>query len=321
MRCLPLSAIVCAAFGATLAPAQVTVKQLSDRVAVEIDGKPYTALFFGPAKPYLHPLRSASGIIVTRRFPMETVAGEAHDHPHHRGLWFSHGDVNGVDFWGNEPGQAPKAGKIVLDRVIGVRSGKKSGSVQATFRWVDTAGKPLLSDARTYTFTTAPGLRIVDVDIELTALEKVVFGDTKEGTFALRLAPGLEEPGKNVPLEPKRTGQMANAEGAIGESKVWGKRSNWVDHYGQVEGEALGVAIFDHPANPRHPTWWHSRAYGLFAANIFGLHDFEPGTGADGKLTLAPKEKLHFRYRVIVHSGDAKNAGLAALYTDYTSVK
>jgi hypothetical protein len=311
---------MCAALGATLASAQVTVKQLSDRVAVEIDGRPYTALFFGPTKPYLHPLRSASGKIVTRRFPMETVVGETHDHPHHRGLWFSHGDVNGVDFWGNEPGQAPNAGKIVLERVTGVHSGAQSGSVTALFRWVDTAARPLLSDSRTYTFRVAPGLRIIDVDIELTALEKVVFGDTKEGTFAIRLAPGLEEPSKETPAAPKRTGKMVNAQGASGESHVWGKRSEWVDHYGEVEGEKLGVAIFDHPANPRHPTWWHSRAYGLFAANIFGLHDFAPGSG-NGKLTLAPKEKLRFRYRVIVHEGDATSAGLAALYSEYAGAK
>jgi hypothetical protein len=318
-RFAAISIAACIALAGFEARAQVKIKKAPDRISVEIDGKPYTAFFIGPEtrKPYLHPLRSASGTIVTRRYPMEMVEGETRDHPHHRGLWFSHGDVNGVDFWGNEPGQSPKAGRIVLKQVTGVESGAKSGQIRAVFEWLDTTGKPLISEARTMTFYSDPALRTIDVDIELTAIEKAKFGDTKEGTFAIRLAAGLEEPEKGQPPLPKRTGQMVNAEGAVGEKNVWGKRSAWVDHFGEVEGEKLGIAIFDHPLNPRHPTWWHSRAYGLFAANIFGLHDFEADKTKDGSLTLGPGEKLRFRYRVIVHPGDPKSAGIAARYAEY----
>jgi hypothetical protein len=48
--------------------AQVKITQLPDRLAVEIDGKPFTAFFTGSdvAKPYLWPLRAASGTSVTR---------------------------------------------------------------------------------------------------------------------------------------------------------------------------------------------------------------------------------------------------------------
>ena len=102
--------------------AQVQVKQSPDRVSVTIDGKPFTEFFVGAeaVKPYLHPLRTATGKIVTRSYPMETVAGEAKDHPHHRGLWITHGLVNEVDFWANEKNQkgAGKAGRgdIVMRR-------------------------------------------------------------------------------------------------------------------------------------------------------------------------------------------------------------
>lgn len=319
LRLTLVSLAACAALAVPEARAQVKITKAADRISVEIGGKPYSAFFIGPEtqKPYLHPLRAASGTIVTRRYPMEMLEGETRDHPHHRGLWFSHGDVNGIDFWGNEPGQSQKAGRIVLKKVTGVESGKKSGQIRATFEWIDLAGRPVLSEARTMTFYADPVVRTIDVDIELTAIEKARFGDTKEGTFAIRLAAGLEEPGKDQPALPRRTGKMVNAEGAVGEKNVWGKRSAWVDHYGEVDGEKLGVAIFDHPLNPRHPTWWHSRAYGLFAANIFGLHDFEADKTKDGSLTLAPGEKLRFRYRVIVHPGDAASAGLAARYAEY----
>jgi hypothetical protein len=323
IRSLGITVAACVTLAAMQAPAQVKITQTKDRISVNIDGKPFTAFFIGPdvRKPYLHPLRSASGKIVTRHYPMEEVQGETRDHPHHRGLWFSHGDVNGIDFWGNEPGQTPKAGLIVLKKVVGIESGAKSGRIRAVFDWVNPAGKPLLTESRTMTFYSDPLLRTIDLDIELKAVEKVTFGDTKEGTFAIRLASGLEEPDKEIPLLPKRTGQMVNAEGAVGEADVWGKRSAWVDHFGEVDGEKLGVAILDHPSNPRHPTYWHSRAYGLFAANIFGQHDFERDNAKNGSLTLAPGGALRFRYRVIIHPGDPKTAGIAARYAEYAGTK
>ena len=73
------------AMTAALSSAQVKVIPEPDRVSVEIDGKPFTDFILrgGEAmKPYLHPLRSASGKIVTRHFPMEMVEGEPKDHPH-----------------------------------------------------------------------------------------------------------------------------------------------------------------------------------------------------------------------------------------------
>ncbi len=303
--------------------AQVKISQAGDRITVDVDGKPFTTLFIGAdaPKPYLHPLRAASGRVVTRFYPMETtVEGETRDHPHHRGLSFTHGNVNGYDYWGNEPSQkSARKGKIVLNKVRGVKSGKRSGSVEVSFDWQDPAGKPLLKEDRGMVFYSDPNLRTLDLDIKLTALDKVRFGDTKEGSFAIRLAPWLEEPHKGAPESPKRTGKMVNAEGLEGEKNVWGKRSPWVDYFGEVEGEKLGIAILDHPGNPRHPTYWHSRSYGLFAANIFGEHDFLADKTRDGSLTLEPGGNLRFRYRVIIHPGDCQSAGIAELYKKYAA--
>lgn len=299
--------------------AQVVIAQHGiEMISVAIGGKPFTSFFIGPEtnKPYLHPLRSASGKIVSRGYPMEEIPGETHDHPHHRGLWFSHGDVNGFDFWANET-RGGKFGRIVLSKVTGVTSGKESGTIEAVFEWRDPSGKPLLGELRRMTFYANPHTRTIDFDITLTALEKVKFGDTKEGTFALRLASALEEPHADAPAEPKRTGHMVDSEGRAGEKQIWGQRANWVDYSGTVEGEALGVAIFDHPSNPRHPTWWHARSYGLFAANIFGLHDFTNDKTKDGSLTLDPAQTLHFRYRVLIHPGNVHSAHIAKLYEDY----
>jgi hypothetical protein len=304
--------------------AQVKITQGSDRLTVDIDGKPFSALFISAdtTKPYLHPLRAASGTVVSRFYPMELVEGEARDHVHQRGLWFSHGAVNGLDFWSNDlTQQGPKKGRISLKKVLALKSGKKSGFLEAAFDWTDAKGKTLLTETKKIVFYAQPGVRMMDFDIMLTAVEKVVFGDTKEGTFAIRLAPWLEEPVKRSLEKPKRTGKMVNAEGLEGENKVWGKRSPWVDYFGETGTEKLGVAILDHPGNPRQPTFWHSRSYGLFACNIFGVRDFTGDKSQDGSLTLEPGGRLRLRYRVIIHAGDYQSAGIAGQYKKYAATK
>ena len=305
--------------------AQVRIARDGDRITVDINGKPFTALYIAGAettKPYFHPVRAASGTIVTRRYPMETFEGELHNEKHQRGLWFSHGDVNGVDFWDNEASYTtPNRGFIKLDRVIGLTGGEKTGSIEASFKWVDPKETPLIEETRKMVFYADPELRIIDFNIVLKAIEKVTFNDTKEGTFGMRLAPGLEAPTRNAPPLPKRTGVMVNSNGQEGEANCWGKRANWVDISGDVEGEKLGVAIFDHPSNPGHPTYWHVRSYGLFAANIFGRRAFERDQNVNGARTLAPGEMLTFRYRVIVHPGDSAAAKIAALYDKYAATR
>ena len=304
--------------------AQVAIQQGSDRILITINGKPFSDLFISAdtTKPYMHPLRAASGTVVTRAYPMDLVEGETRDHPHHRGLWFTHGDVNKFDFWANEKSQTKaNTGRVVLKKVGELKSGKKKGFFEIWFDWKDPDGNALLTEDRTTTFYADPLLRIMDFDIILTANTRVTFGDTKEGTFAIRLAAGLEEPHPRSPAKPPRTGKMTNAEGLSGEAQVWGKRSAWVDYAGEINGEKLGIAIFDHPMNPKHPTYWHSRSYGLFAANIFGEHDFYHDKTRNGSVTLDPGQTLRFLYRVVIHPGDTASAGIAKMYADYLKVK
>lgn len=291
--------------------ADVKLNKQADRIEVEIDGKPFTTFYFGPDtnKPYLHPLRTADGIIVTRAYPMETVEGETRDHPHHQGLWFTHGDVNGLDFWGNVK-QGPKFGKVVLDKITKVKSGSKDGVIEADFKWNDPDGKTLLKEHRRMTFYSQPDLRTVDVDITLTAADgPVKFGDTKEGTFAIRISDKLTEKSKG--------GLMTSSTGAKGMKQIWGKQFPWVDYSGTLNGTELGITIFDNPANPKAPTYWHARDYGLFAANIFGEHDYYSDKSRDGSVTLQPGKSMRFRYRVVIHPGLTDPAKLEDIYSQY----
>jgi hypothetical protein len=307
--------------------AQVKIAQQGkEKISVEIDGKPFSEFFIGPEthKPYLAPLRSAAGIVVTRAYPMDAnVAGESKDHPHHRGLWFTHGDVNGYDFWGNEPeqkGAGKGKGDVVLLKVNKVSGGKSSGTIDASFEW-RAGGQALLLESRKMTFYSDPKLRIIDFDATLSPDVKVTFGDTKEGMFAIRVAAPLEGQQPKGIDAPKRTGKLVNAQGKIGEKNVWGKKSEWADMSGEIDGQPVGIAIMDHPNNPRHPPYWHARDYGLFAVNIFGQHDFENDKGRDGSLTIQPGQPLRFRYRVIIHPGDANTAHIRDLYDAYAAGK
>jgi hypothetical protein len=297
--------------------AQVKFTQGKDRISVEIDGKPYTDFFLAADgnKPYVYPLRTAAGVIVTRHFPMEQFPGETNDHPHHRGMFFSHGEVNGYNFWATEPGsRSPKKARMALQKVVEAKGGKRSGTIQAIFDGLDPQGKAIMTETRTLTFHSDPKLRTIDYEIKVDAIEKLKFGDTKEGTFGIRLATSITE-------DAKRGGRMVNAEGKETEKDVWGKRSPWLDYDGPVDGQTVGVLVMDHPTNPRHPTYWHTRAYGLLGANIFGVHDFLNDKTQDGSLTVEPGQSLRFRYRVVIHPGDVHAIDAPAMFKEFAAMK
>lgn len=298
------------------ASAQVKFFVDGDIVRVEVAGKPYSDFHLGKdaGKPYLWPLRSASGKILTRRFPMEQIAEESHDHPHQRGLFFAYENVNGADFWNNElTYKTPNRGRIVLDKVLEKSNGKDSGHLRTRFRWMDQNGKYLLLEDRRMTFYDDPQNRVIDFDITLTAPEeRVTFGDAKDGAFGIRIADALRE--------EKGGGHIVSDTGASGESQVWGKRWNWVDYNGVVDGEKVGIAVFDHPGNPGRPPRWHVRGYGLFAVNPFGAHVFDKAA-PENTVVLEKGKSLRFRWRVVIHPGDAAGANLNSLYSEYASPK
>jgi hypothetical protein len=252
-------------------------------------------------RPVLYPVFGPSGLPMTRRWPMEEAEGEEHDHPHHRGLWFAHGDVNGVDFWAEGAG----SGRITVQDCRQEAATKGIVTVVMTCRWQGPKGDTVCSDRRRLTFAAGKHWRTIDFEIALSASEgDLRLGDTKEGTMALRLAEPLRVKGKGA------TGHYLNSEG-MEDGHVWGKRAAWVDAWGTVDGRIIGVALFDHGTNPRHPTWWHARDYGLFAANPFGIHDFEKKPKGSGDMVIPKGESRSWKYRFYFHDGDPAQARIA----------
>lgn len=305
----------------------VALQELEDgRLSVHIGGELFTAYYFGSdvARPYFHPLMGPTGQAVTRGYPMvaapEGTEGDGrkhpYDHPHHRGFWVAHGDVNGADHWSEGTGHATmRHGGFT--RLV---SGPVYGSFDETVEWLDRDGRPVLLETRRMTFfNVGPEERLFDVSLRFNASAgTVTFGDTKEGgLIAVRVASSMDAPETKRPDAP---GRIVNAYGGTQEAETWGKRANWCDYSGPVQAEVVGICMMDHPTNPRYPTHWHVRAYGLMTVNPFGLHDFYKDSDTHrGDWTIPAYESRNFMYRVLIHRGNATEANVRERYHDFVS--
>ncbi len=306
-----LGSVLAMSFSARLdlpASAEVVVKPSRGGMVIQIDGGLFTEyLVQSGAKPILWPILGPAGQPMTRAYPMGQAPGEKKDHVHQRSLWFTHGDVNGVSFWDENP----EHGTIVHRRFAKTESGGEAIVVTEN-DWVGPDSKKILSDRRRLKFAAGENVRWLDFDITLTASSGPVrFGDTKEGTFGVRVA-------ETMKVDAKTGGRIVNSQGLANDA-AWGRKAAWVDYHGPVAGQTAGIAIMNHPDSFRFPTFWHVRTYGLFAANPFGRREFPDGGKQDGSYTLPDGQTITLRYRVWLHKGDEKEGRVAAAYESYAS--
>ena len=317
---------------------EVVAREADRRVDVTVDGEPFTSYVWPTTlkKPTLYPIHSASGALVTRGWPLAARPGERVDHPHQVGLWFDHGDVNGLDFWNNSDAipaaRRAKMGTIVHRAVRRAACGQGEGTLEVSADWVDSTGKALLREDTRFVFRAAEGLRSIDRITTLTAVGgPVTFVDNKEGLIGMRVARGLEQPSTTpevftdaaghattVPMLDNDgvTGHYRSSEGLEGDA-VWGTRGRWTMLTGDVDGGPVTLAILDHPNNVGFPTYWHARGYGLFAANPLGTKVFSNGK-EELNFRLAQGKATTFRYRVLILSRTATPDQIETYYRDFT---
>lgn len=264
----------------------------------------------GP-KPIVWPIIGPNGEKMTRDYPMvQDSQDEKHDHPHHRSLWFTHGEVNGVDFWA----EGEKMGKTEHQEFTKLTDGKNA--VIATKNiWKSAEGKPILTDRRRLTFGSgADQSHTIDCEVLLLASEvDLHFGDTKEGTFAVRVNEAIK-------VDAKKGGKIINSAGDT-DGNAWGKPADWVDYHGPIGNNVVGIAILCHPSTFHYPNRWHVRTYGLFAANPFGVSHFLGKSEMTDGTRIKKGEQLLFRYRVIIHKGDEKAAKIDEQFKNYADQK
>lgn len=274
------------------------------------------------AKPYMWPLNAPGGVPVTRAWPMlKGQPGETTDHVHQKSMWFCHGDVipegidlkhkikniAGVDYWSEVKGH----GQIVCTRVSTPTTAGSHGQVVTQNEWRTADGVKIMDETRTISLRNLGSARLFVFDIDLHAsVCPITFGDTKEGSFGVRINDQLRERGGK--------GKLTGAGGQSGEVNIWGRRSPWNDYSGPVDGKIAGVAMFDHPSNP-HPACWHSRGYGLLAANPFGRakSGFSAMKGNSELVKLPKGAHLKLRYGLLVHTGDVNEGKVAEHFAEF----
>lgn len=287
------------------------------KVEVFVDGKLFTAYIYpdNMEKQSLYPIVSASGKMITRGYPMNPRPFERTDHPHHVGLWFNFGDVNGLDFWNNsfaiKAADKPKYGTVKFKKIVS--ENPKNGELVTASEWVDVNNKVLLNEESTFTFSGANNMRTIERTTKLTAVQPVTFTENKEGLIGLRLDRAFEEPATKpekfldangieteVPVLNNEgvNGVYRNAEGVSG-GAVWGKRSPWVALRADKQGEVITIVIIDNPKNPNYPAWSHARGYGLFATNNLGGRAFDKNA-SPVKLELKPGESVVFKHKIVI---------------------
>ncbi|MCK9265986.1 PmoA family protein [bacterium] len=264
-------------------------------------------------RPFLFPVIGPKNKSVLRT-PPAPGNPEKVDHRHHRGIWVSHGIVNGVDNWSEEG----KHGYTFHKDFSELTSGPVFAKIHSVNHWVKFVERgdvkrevKILEEERIITVYNLPeDFRIIDHKIILNATEgETIFKDTKEsGLLSVRLNPSMEE---------RKGGRMVNAHGGIGEDECWGKRADWCDYCGEVEGVKCGVSVFDQPSNFRYPTYWHIRSYGLFTANFLGISDFTKDKTNSGTHILPAYEKLPLEYRICIHKGYTEESGVSDRYLNF----
>jgi len=321
MNCPPFAVFAVGLSLLATGRADVTFEEKPDRVTVNVNGSLFTEYRHGDMpNVYYWPLIGPGGAKMTRSFPMEKVEGEESDHKHHRSLWFSHGLVNGVDFWSDPPSTGGKPPKIPVGhtehvKVLAMEPGKDSGVLKTSQKWIMPDGETALESVQLLRVYAGPETeRMLDFEVTLKAGQKdVVFGDTKEGSAALRIAESMRFSQRKAP----GLGHILSSAGAA-DDKVWGERASWVTMSGPIGDKPFAITFMDHPSNLRHPTRWHARVYGLFAANPFGesAMDKSQPKGA-GDYTLRAGQSITLKYRILITQGDASAARQNERYEEY----
>ena len=294
-----------------------------------IGGELAARYHIGPdvAKPYFWPLNGPGGTSLTRAWPMEEARpGDSTDHVHQKSAWFGHGDVipegmvlkhrikgvAGVDFWTEESGH----GQILCTEVGKPRVTEAHGQILTRNEWRTAEGSKILDETRVihlHDLETQGRLLVLEIDL-LASVVPITFGDTDEGSMAIRINDALREEVRNGKSKDRKKGpgRIENAEGTVGGAACWGYLSAWSDFSGPMAGNVVGLAILADPGNP-YPACWQSRGYGLMAANPFGRdHSGYPAmNGRKDVVKLAKGDHLRLRYGILIHPGDAETGKVA----------
>lgn len=297
--CAAAVALSCSVASSSAGVSIFTLHQRDDRVEILLDGQPWSAFLFHSKwdKPFLYPVRTASGNVLSRGWPVEPRPGDEQDHAWHRGIWYGHGDINGEDFWREKPDGT--TARLVMQGGPKLTDGKrgKRGSLEAVLAMRGAKGTRIGTVTERLEFERLGSSVMIHATVTVSADGggPLRFGDTDDGGFGFRLATEFRQ---------DRGAELMNSDGLTGTQQIWGKQAKWVKYSATINGKRAGVAMVDHPSNLRHPTGWHARGYSLCSANPFAVGSFAGDKRRDGSYVLPEGQTLKLRYLVVVFDGD-----------------
>jgi len=282
------------------------------RVDISVHGKPFTTYHYGRerVRPFLHPLIGPKGARVTRNWPGDrTTKGEHRDHRHHKSIWVDYGACGKVDHWSEDPGHGWQRHQQFLN----LSWGPVFGAIRARNAWCYPNGRKQFEELRELrVYALRGGTRLFDLDVTFKMTQgPVTFKDTKEvGLVSIRAGRAMEL---------RHGGRIENAYGGVNERETWGKPAPWCDYSGMADGVHVGLAVLDHESNPRYPTAWQVRDYGLMTANCFAESHYRPALGLKGDMRFRKGQQRTWRYRLYIHPGDARQGRVSQRFLDYVS--
>lgn len=240
-------------------------------------------------KPFMHPVSTSDGIMLTCLEPW--------DHVWHRGLWFAWKYLNGINYW-EETVDGAQDGRTEFDGNEEIRLKPEQAEIKTALSYRSPTGELVLTEQRTVSITLPddtgayrmdwhhtfrPGGGAVEID-RTPINEKTPWGGY--AGLSWRSARSLGR------------FQAVDSEGRKDEA-VEHQRARWVDLSGASDGgrELVGgIAMFDHPENPRYPTHWRcilNPGFGYINPSLVLAEPYQ----------LQEGDVLMLRYRVLVHSG------------------
>jgi len=277
-----------------IAQPKVTAEKVGDKIEFRVNGNLFTSYILSENEkyPFFFPVNGPSNASVTS---MRNA-----NYPHHSSLFFGCDRVNGGNYWQEKLTD----GQIISLRADIIETGGNKAVIENECIWRRPGADAPIKDKRKITVSVpSPGKFQLDFDVTMEMLMDVTIEKTNHSLFSGRMDPDLAV---------INGGTMINAEGETAEKGTFGKRSAWIDFYGTRQGKTEGMAIIQHPSNQWFPVPWFTRDYGFFSPTPM----YWP---ADDKATVLKKgEQIKLRYRVIVHTGNHTEAGVAAEFEKYS---
>ena len=274
---------------------RVTATKVGDRIDIRVNGNLFTSYILSAFEkyPFFFPVNGPSNASVTSL--------RNANYPHHSSLFFGSDRVNEGNYWQ----EGLERGQIISLRADIIESAGERAVIENECIWSRPGADAPIKDKRIITITApSKDKYVIDFDVTMEMLMDVEIGKTNHSLFSARVDPDLAVINGGI---------MINAEGESGEKATFGKRSPWMDCHGERLGKTEGIAILQHPSNEWFPAPWFTRDYGFFSPTPL----YWPEN--DNNTLLKKGEFIQLRYRVVVHSGNHKEAGIALEFKKYAS--